>query len=86
MPDCWCGGGAGRRVITVVVAPGAAWTSVGATGRGGCASAGFGTTLNLASLLSRPALAGFDAASRGALAAVAARAASCWRCSGGSAW
>ena len=27
IPLCWCGGGAGWRVIKVVVAPGAAWTS-----------------------------------------------------------
>ena len=44
MPDCWCAGGVGRRVIAVVVAPGAAWTRVGATERGGWARAGFGTT------------------------------------------
>jgi len=34
-PVCWCGGGAGRRVMSVVVAPGAAWTTVGLIGRRG---------------------------------------------------
>ena len=32
MPLCWCGGGVGWRVISVVVAPGAACTMVGDTG------------------------------------------------------
>ena len=34
MPACWCDGGAGWRVTSVVVAPGEAWTTAGATGRG----------------------------------------------------
>ena len=86
MPLCWCAGGIGRRVIGVVVAPGPAWTSVGATCFGGCVSAGLGTVLNFASLLSRTGFGLRTAASRDPLAADAARAANCWRCSGGSAW
>ena len=75
MPLCWCGGGVGRRVISVVVAPGAAWTRVGATGRGACESAGFGTTLALASLPSRAT--GLDALAAASLVLLAARGGAC---------
>src|SRR6185436_11610316 len=48
IPACWCAGGAGWRVTSVVVAPGAACTTVGATGLTGVAeSDGLATMLRL---------------------------------------
>ena len=48
IPVCWCAGGAGWRVTSVVVAPGAACTTVGATGLTGAAdSDGLATMLRL---------------------------------------
>jgi hypothetical protein len=47
-PVCWCLGGAGTFEISVVVAPGRACTTVGPTGLGGAAKAGFGTRFDLA--------------------------------------
>ena len=89
MPDCWCSGGVAGRVMKRVVAPGVAWTTVGATGFGRCASAGFGTTLALAWLPSRVLGTAFGPGKGSAFAGAAeaaARAASCCFASGGRFW
>jgi hypothetical protein len=91
IPVCWCAGGLGRLEINEVVAPGCACTTVGATGLGGAAKAGFGTMLDLACALSlspappRAALPLCPPLAEGADAALARACSACLR-SGGSAW
>ena len=86
MPVCWCAGGVGRRVIRVVVAPRRGLHERRRDRPGRLRQGRIGDDVDLGLLavaagFARPCTVG----SRAPLAAEAARAANCWRCSGGSA-